>query len=124
MVAKIVNFVKAYHSEIVTGIAVLCITIISFNIGRSYGSVPAKSNLAVIAPQAAGQGSSTSSIAPKTSQAPRDPRVVASKAAGSKLYHFTWCSGAQRIAEKNKLTFATEAAAIAAGYTLASNCQK
>jgi len=54
---------------------------------------------------------------------PVDPRVVASKAAGSKLYHHLWCSGAQRIKETNKLWFPTEAAAISAGYTLAGNCQ-
>ena len=54
---------------------------------------------------------------------PTDPRVVASKAAGSKLYHYSWCSGAQRIKETNKLWFPTEADAISAGYTLAGNCQ-
>lgn len=48
--------------------------------------------------------------------------VVASK--NSRLYHFLWCSGASMIAEKNKITFINETAAIAAGYTLAGNCKK
>ncbi len=55
---------------------------------------------------------------------PTNPQVVASKNSKGKLYHFTWCPGASMIAEKNKITFASEAAAIAAGYTLAGNCQK
>lgn len=54
---------------------------------------------------------------------PTDPRVVASKATSSKLYHHPWCSGALRIKETNKLWFPTEASAISAGYTLAANCQ-
>lgn len=48
--------------------------------------------------------------------------VVASKNSTSKVYHFPWCPSASKIADKNKLTFATEAAAISAGYTLAGNC--
>jgi deoxyribonuclease-1 len=54
----------------------------------------------------------------------RDQMVVASKNSKAKLYHFTWCPGASQIAEENKIIFPNEAAAIAAGYTLAKNCQK
>ncbi len=60
---------------------------------------------------------------PLPSSAPRDPRVVASKASDSKLYHHSWCSGAKRIKTSNQLWFATEAEAQKAGYTLAGNCQ-
>lgn len=48
--------------------------------------------------------------------------VIASK--NSTKYHFPWCSGASKISDQNKITFPTEAAAIAAGLTLASNCKK
>ncbi len=34
MLAKITDFVKAYHADIVLGVAIMCITIISFNLGR------------------------------------------------------------------------------------------
>ncbi|MCW9054774.1 MAG: hypothetical protein OQJ98_02220 [Candidatus Pacebacteria bacterium] len=47
--------------------------------------------------------------------------VVGSK--NSDKYHFPWCSGAQRIAEVNKVTFPSAAAARAAGYIPASNCE-
>lgn len=47
--------------------------------------------------------------------------IVASK--NSSKYHYAYCPGARQISEKNKLTFATPAAAEAAGYILASNCK-
>lgn len=47
--------------------------------------------------------------------------IVASKS-GTK-YHFPWCSGALRIKEENKVWFASEAEARAAGYEPASNCK-
>jgi len=47
--------------------------------------------------------------------------VVASKN-GSK-YHFPWCGGAQRIAEKNLISFGSIEAARKAGYTPAANCK-
>ena len=46
---------------------------------------------------------------------------VASKK-GTK-YHFPWCGGAARIAEENKVWFATKEEARAAGYTPAGNCK-
>lgn len=56
------------------------------------------------------------------SQAPKDPRVVASKNSSSKVYHYTYCSSAARIKDANKIWFDTAAAAETAGYTLAGNC--
>ena len=41
----------------------------------------------------------------------------------SNKYHLPWCSGAQRIAEANKVYFASKAQAQAAGYSPAANCQ-
>jgi hypothetical protein len=46
--------------------------------------------------------------------------LVASKT--GKRYHFPWCPGAQQIADKNKIWFATYAEAQKAGYTPATNC--
>ena len=40
----------------------------------------------------------------------------------SDKYHLPWCSGANRIAEANKISFANVAAAKAAGYKPAANC--
>mgnify|MGYP005674803213 CR=1 FL=1 len=41
---------------------------------------------------------------------------------GSK-YHFPWCPGAQRMKESNKIWFADEQTARAAGYLPAANCK-
>lgn len=50
-----------------------------------------------------------------------DVSVVGSK--NSDVYHFGWCSGAQRIAEDNLVTFASIEAAKQAGYRPAANCE-
>lgn len=41
----------------------------------------------------------------------------------SSKYHLPWCSGAKRIAEKNKVFFKTRGEAEAAGYSAAENCK-
>ena len=122
MLAKIRELIKSYHSELVLAVAVIAITIISFNLGRmSVGNSVAKLPLTISAPGDSLSLPTTHSSLPTV---PKNPKVVASKASSSKLYHFTWCSGAKRITDKNKLTFPTESAAIAAGYSLAGNCQR
>lgn len=50
-----------------------------------------------------------------------DNQLVGSKS-GS-YYYYTWCSGANRIKEQNKVLFSSPKEAQAAGYRLASNCQ-
>ena len=40
----------------------------------------------------------------------------------TKKYHYTWCSGAARIKEENKVYFASITEAKAAGYVPAANC--
>ena len=52
---------------------------------------------------------------------PNEGFIVASKT--GKKYHFPWCAGAQQIKEENKIWFANEAEAKAAGYSPAANCK-
>src|SRR3989344_4426730 len=96
MLAKIIEFVKAHHTDITLTTIIICVTIISFNLGRM--SVEQGSTASLVDPQR-----SSTLIIPI--QTPKDSRVVASKASSSKLYHFTYCSGAARISEKNKVFF-------------------
>jgi hypothetical protein len=103
---------------------------IGYNIGRisalhtSPASDAQSANLSGVAPKNATPAKTKPPIKiTQPSVKPSDPRVVATKASKSKLYHHPWCSGAQRIKETNKLWFPTEADAISAGYTLAANCQ-
>ena len=51
-----------------------------------------------------------------------DTRVVASK--NSDKYHYTWCAGAKKIKEENKVWFSSAEEAESKGYTLAGNCSK
>jgi hypothetical protein len=46
---------------------------------------------------------------------------VASKTGA--VYYFPWCSGVDKIAPENRLWFATEKAAVQAGYRPAGNCK-
>lgn len=125
MVAKFIAFVKQYQSDIILGIAIVCITIISYNLGRmSAGGGAGDALVPVSGNTAVALDKTLNNLSPTSAPHNQDPRVVVSKASSSKLYHFTWCSGAKRISEKNKLYFPTESAAISAGYSLAGNCQK
>ena len=49
-----------------------------------------------------------------------DQRVLASRTGST--YYYTWCSGAKRIKEENKIWFATKEAAEKAGLKQAGNC--
>ncbi len=121
IITKVLNKIRANWSEIVLGIAVVLITVISFNLGKISAISGQKAQINITGGENAGQpGDTRNTLAP----AARDQTVVASKNSKGKLYHFTWCSGASQIAEKNKITFTNEATAIAAGYTLAGNCQR
>ncbi len=116
MLAKFFQLIKLRQSDIVLAVAVILITIISFNLGKISSLNGQKAQIKVTGGENAPQTTSYS--------LPTNLPVVASKNSKGKLYYFSWCSGALKIAEKNKITFPNETAAIAAGYTLAGNCQK
>ena len=50
-----------------------------------------------------------------------DGSFVGSK--NGSVYHFPWCSGAQRIKEENKVWFTSKADAESKGYRPAANCK-
>jgi hypothetical protein len=121
IITKLTAIVKANQQEIILALAVSLITITSYNLGKISAFNSLKTPIKITQ-----EGSEVADPALGTPEANKaqDPTVVASKNSKSKLYHFTWCSGASRIAAQNKISFPNEAAAIAAGYTLAGNCQK
>ena len=128
MITKLVNFVKTYQSEIVLVIGIILITVSSYNLGKLSVLNQSKTPSTGIALGEIGEAQTKQSIrTPKPSPTPHNTAnepVVASKKSSNKVYHFSWCSGASKITEKNKMTFVNETAAIAAGYTLAGNCTK
>jgi len=116
MLSKLFQFVKANQSDIILAVAVILISVISFNLGKASALNGQKAQIKITGGENALQTTNYS--------LPTNPSVVASKNSKGKLYHFTYCPGASMIAEKNKIIFPNEAAAIAAGYILAGNCQK
>ena len=125
MLSKLIQFVKTRQSEIVLVIAIVAITVISFNLGKISALNNQKARIKItngIKAEVKGDNPATKAVSravPLENQA-----VVASKNSKTKIYHFTWCPGASKIAEENKITFPNEAAAIAAGYILAKNCRR
>ncbi|MEZ4200742.1 MAG: hypothetical protein R3B69_04170 [Candidatus Paceibacterota bacterium] len=106
-----------------SALLVILVGVASFGLGRQS---------AVSAP-----ASVTSPVAEPIHHETVTPRVVESGSTGtaetantqyvasknSNKYHLPWCSGAQRIAEANKIYFSSKAEAEAAGYQPAANCK-
>ena len=61
-------------------------------------------------------------VAPQEISMQGNDRMLVASVTGSK-YHLPWCSGALSIKEENKVWFASEEEARAAGYTPAANCK-
>ncbi|MEK7154052.1 MAG: hypothetical protein AAB792_00650 [Patescibacteria group bacterium] len=126
MLSNFFQLIKPRQSDIVLAVTIILISVISFNLGKISSLNGQKAQIKITGGENAGQPEDTMGTfaSPKPSTLNPNSPVVASKNSKSKLYHFTWCPGASQIAEKNKITFVNEAAAIAAGYTLAGNCRK
>ncbi len=117
MIAKITNLVKRHQRDIFLAVCLILVAGIGYNLGRLSG--PQKQSGEADTEAA----SMVAAVPVKNTPAPRtDTRVVASKNSKSKLYHYTWCPGAQKIKEQNKVWFNTASAAETAGYSLAGNC--
>src|SRR3989344_2956874 len=114
MLAKLIQKIKGHQSDVALAVFIVFISIISFNLGKISALNQQKPPIKITQP----------ALISNSTNSANEQSVVASKASDSKLYHFLWCSGAERIAEKNKLVFANEAQAVSAGYSLASNCSK
>ena len=124
ILAKITQAVKKHQKNIFLGFCIFLISVIGFNLGRinAFNKTPPKTSEKATVYQAP-VGTSAPNSPKQTPAQPKDLRVVTSKASSSKKYHFTWCPGAKKIKETNKLWFANESLAQKSGYTLAGNCQ-
>lgn len=134
MLTKIGNIVKYFWDLIranFDGIFVACLlvlcSIISFNLGRisALEKTPLKfetdANIFNAVENSKNKAVNSPDVSTSINKIQTDPRVVVSK--NSDKYHFSWCSGAKRIKEENKIWFNSTQEAERAGYTLAANCQ-
>ena len=123
IVSKIGDWVKVHQKDVFLVFCIVLISFISYNLGRIGALKKTPVTITDGQQQKADVYSATGvkNTSVKATTAPvLDKRVVVSK--NSDKYHFTWCSGAKRIKEENKIWFADESAALAAGYTKAGNC--
>ncbi|MDO8495818.1 MAG: hypothetical protein Q7S32_04920 [bacterium] len=133
MLAKILEKVKEWQTELILALATIFIASLSFQAGKintlNHLGVAQSAVLEASAPEDWSVAEAT--IPPTNTKSkpttPNSPQGVNFQVVGSKnsdKYHFLWCPGAGKISEKNKITFAGEDEAKAAGYILASNCQR
>ncbi len=122
MLSKLRQFVEEYSDEFFLVVVLALVAAVSFGVGRltapndSTGELLIKSMPieidrlveAVEQPLASEEGSSGPT------------QIVGNKQ--SKIYHRSDCSGAQRMADANKIYFASITAAKSAGYRPAANC--
>ncbi len=127
MLTKLINLVKLHQKDIFLVFCIVLISTISFNLGKINSLQKIPINITSGSPSQGQEANIYSTInneeqatAGTTQNQVIDRRVVVSK--NSDKYHFTWCSGAKRIKEENKIWFENEAAAQKAGYTKAGNC--
>lgn len=129
----------AWPETVTTSLIIVLVAFGSFGLGRLSrieelktpmeikGINGAESQVAAISSSDDGKtGISIKSITKQSSEAnkiavPNEGFIVGSKT--GKKYHFPWCAGAQQIKEENKVWFANEEEAKAAGFTPAANCR-
>lgn len=103
-------------------ILILLVGVLSFGLGR-WSVVTDVSDIkpqVVLTAQPAALVVSDSDNASTQPQTAENSQLVASKK-GTK-YHLRTCPGAKQMSDQNKIYFANEAQAKAAGYTRAKNC--
>ena len=129
ILSKILNWVKSSQHHIFLALCIGLISFISYNLGQidalqqtpikiveSEGSKVDSNNLKADIYSA----TKTENLNNKAKTKVLDTRVVASK--NSNKYHYTWCAGAKKIKEENKVWFGSAQEAESRGYTLAGNC--
>lgn len=121
---KIKAFWSSFKEEVLLGFIIVLVSLASFGLGKMSVSAPVYDTPETLQTKRGSQeGVSFKDTAP--SPTPLDTggegEVVASKS--GKKYHYPWCGGAKKIAEKNKISFNSIEEARRAGYTPAGNCK-
>ena len=122
MLSKIKTFVEVWSDELFLVAVVLLVGLISFGVGRLSVN-PSSSNELVVegTPVAVSEIQNLKSEIATTNRGEAEPTTIVGNKS-SKIYHREDCSGAQSMAEANKIYFASVAAAKEAGFRPAGNC--
>ena len=131
ILSKLLNLIKSSQYHIFLASCIGLISFISYNLGQIDALQQTPIKIVETGELKAGGGNlkadiysatKTETIDNKAQTKVLDTRVVASK--NSDKYHYTWCAGAKKIKEENKVWFSSAQEAESRGYTLAGNCSK
>jgi len=124
MIADLFKKVKTWCVESRNDLVIACIIFFTglsgFGLGRLSVDLKPNSPLSVIQPIDDQNSDIDSSRATADTAVANDKKIVASR--NGTAYYYSWCSGAKRIKEENKIWFLTKEAAEKAGLKLAGNC--
>ncbi len=121
---KVKSWFAPKEGEVIIAITIVLVALIGFGLGRLSASKENKFPIRIQAPAqeasviSSGQRATVPTAENNTA---KEKLLVGSK--NGQVYHFPWCSGAQRIKEENKIFFASRDQAQKAGYRPAANCE-
>ncbi|MEK9166305.1 MAG: Ada metal-binding domain-containing protein [Patescibacteria group bacterium] len=130
LASNVKNWFLPRENELFLAAVIILLALASFGLGRLSALKSEKFPIQFIEPQnqEAAVASVLGNLTPKSEAAGEagkghlgEKLYVASK--NSSVYHFPWCSGAQRIKETNKIYFSSREEAEKAGYRPAANCE-
>ena len=121
MFSYVKEFVRTHEADIVLVIGVFLVSLISFGLGRLSLAKSEHTPIKIEEVGSVCKPMEMSTTTTHTNSLQQDDAQLVASRNGSK-YYFPWCAGVSRIKEANKVTFASEVEAQAAGYELAANC--
>jgi hypothetical protein len=119
---KVKEWLLPREGEIFMVIVIVLVALIGFGLGRISALRENKFPIQIDYEEAKSLDPPQGEIGGRTSDFEQTANLlVGSK--NSSVYHFPWCSGAQRISESNKIWFSSKEEAEKAGYRPAANCK-
>lgn len=118
---------RELKDDLFLGTIIILVAFGSFGLGRLSKIEGARTPIQIenapeITPETFTNGTQAASVQNAVAQPDTNTVQLVGSKTGNK-YHYTWCSGAKRIAEANRRYFSSKADAEAQGYTPASNCK-
>jgi len=123
---KIKGWLEAYGGEAFLVALVLLVSFLGFGLWRLHKIASLRQPIRMLGTDPLSESSTMALSGGTVKQNGNTSAVIKGQVVASKngtRYHLPTCPGARTIKEVNRITFASEAAAKAAGYTRAANCK-
>ncbi len=122
---------RPLSDDLFLGLIIVLVALGSFGLGRLSKIEGSKTPIQIenapdITEETFVSGATAKSNSTQVATPPMLTEIKSEQLVGSKngtKYHYAWCSGAQRIAEANRIYFTSKTDAEARGYTPAANCK-